>query len=154
LRLSGSGGSYSKMSFSIRNAIAADLAAMQRVRNSVRENPLSDPLKISAADYLQYIGAGTAWVAEASGSVTGFAVIDAPRARIWALFVQPDAEGSGIGRALHDHMLDWAKQRGHKRLALTTGAGTRAERFYRRAGWRHCGAAPDGELLFEKDLLE
>jgi hypothetical protein len=32
---------------------------------------------------------------------------------------------------------------------LTTDPGTRAERFYRRAGWRVTGSR-NGELVFEK----
>ncbi|WP_244548321.1 hypothetical protein [Bosea vaviloviae] len=33
---------------------------------------------------------------------------------------------------------------GHTQAWLTTGAGTRAERFYRRHGWRDMGRSLDG----------
>ncbi len=35
---------------------------------------------------------------------------------------------------------------------LTTGAGTRAERFYRRHGWREMGRSLDGQIVFIRAL--
>ena len=52
------------MSYRIRPARVADVAAMHRVRHRVRENRLADPDRITKATYLPYIAAGTAWVAE------------------------------------------------------------------------------------------
>lgn len=72
---------------------------------------------------------------------------------MWALFVSPDCEAAGIGRALHDTMLNWAARRGMKALWLVTASGTRAERFYDTAGWTRKAAAGPGETRFEKTLV-
>lgn len=66
--------------------------------------------------------------------------------------MNPDAEGRGIGRALHDFMLVQARERGIGRLWLNTAPGTRAEGFYVRAGWDRTGAAANGEARFERRL--
>jgi len=133
----------------IRPAAVADVAAMHRLRNKVRENRLSNPRRITEASYLPYIAAGSAWVAEAEAGLVGFAAVDGPSKQVWALFVDPDAEGGGVGRALHHHMLRWAREQGIGRLSLTTGDGTRAAEFYRRAGWKLTGLTADGDLHFE-----
>ncbi len=141
------------MNVRIRNATTADIRAMHRLRNRVRENRLSDTTRINEASYLPYIAAGSAWVAEAEDGLIGFAAVDAPAASVWALFVDPIAEGAGIGRALHLEMLEWARQQGIGRLSLSTEEGSRAVRFYRRAGWTQIAVIPDGEVLFERSLM-
>jgi GNAT superfamily N-acetyltransferase len=140
------------MNVKIRSAAIADVRAMHRLRNRVRENRLSETTMINEASYLPYIAAGSAWVAEASSTVVGFAAIDASARSVWALFVDPDAEGAGIGRALHVRMLDWARRRGIARLSLSTEEGSRAVGFYKRAGWTQTGIVPDGEVFFERTL--
>lgn len=140
------------MNFAIRRAVAADVPAMHRLRNSVGENRLSDPQHVSEASYLPYIATGSIWIAETDKGVLGFGAIDATSTTVWALFVDPRAEGRGIGRALHRHMIDWAHEQGIGRLSLSTGKGTRAVEFYKRAGWTEVGTTADGEVLFEKTL--
>jgi GNAT superfamily N-acetyltransferase len=138
------------MSFKVRNARAADVPAMHRLRLSVRENRLLDPQRITEACYLPYISSGTAWVAETDSRIVGFAAVDGPERRVWALFIDPQSEGLGIGRALHGQMLGWAREAGIVRLFLSTEDGSRAVRFYERAGWQRCGTSWDGEVLFER----
>ncbi|HEY6513856.1 MAG TPA: GNAT family N-acetyltransferase, partial [Burkholderiaceae bacterium] len=70
---------------------------------------------------------------------------------IWALFVEAGHERLGYGRRLHDTMLAWLWSQGLQRLWLSTGPGTRAEGFYRAAGWRAVGVTPHGEIRFEID---
>lgn len=140
------------MNFSIRTAAANDIPAMHRLRSGVRENRLSDPRRISEASYLPYIAAGSAWVAETDAGTVGFAAIDAQARSVWALFIDPNAEGAGIGRALHRRMLEWAREQGIACLSLDTGKGTRAAQFYQRAGWTRAGITDDGSLLFEISL--
>ena len=134
------------MTLRIRLASVADVPAMHRVRLNVRENRLSDPNKITEASYPPYVQANSAWVAEVDGSIVGFALIDGADHRVEALFVAPDAEGLGVGRALHASMLDWAKAQRIQKLWLTTSKGTRAERFYRTAGWQTRELLPDKEV--------
>ena len=134
----------------IRPATAADIPAMHRIRLEVRENRLSPGSAVTEPSYLPFLDATV--VAEAGGTVVGFAALDIARSSIWALFVGSTAEGRGIGRALHRGLLDLAAAHGLERLSLTTAPGTRAAQFYQRAGWQPAGLAAGDELLFERAL--
>ena len=124
----------------IRTASDTDIPEMHRIRMSVRENRLSDPARIQPDDYRALLGdRGRGWVADIDGRIVGFAVADRSLANIWALFVEPGCERRGIGRALHDRMMDWLFATGADQAWLTTETGTRAEQFYRAASWRHVG---------------
>lgn len=136
------------MNFAIRPATTTDVPAMHDLRIRVRENRLSTPDQVSQAAYLSHVKASSIWVAEANIGVVGFAAPDGAARRVWALFVDPDVEQNGIGRALHQRMLEWAREQGFERLSLGTEAGTRAAQFYGRAGWKQAGVTPDGELAF------
>jgi len=116
---------------------------MHRVRLAVRENALP-PGKVGTADYVPMVEQGCAWVA---GDVDGFAIGDAATGSVWALFVEPAWEGRGLGRALFDAVLADLFAR-VDRVWLTSEAGTRAERFYRRAGWSET-ARIGREIRFE-----
>ena len=137
------------MSERIRQAKASDAAAMHRVRMSVQENRLIST-RLSDDDYAAAVEeSGRGWVIELGESVVAFAVGNAVNGSIWALFVDPAHEGRGYGRWLHDVMVTWLWEQGHDQLWLTTEPGTRAERFYREAGWECAGAAASGEVRFE-----
>lgn len=142
------------MGVQIRTASDADIAEMHRIRLSVRENRLSDPVKVQPDDYRTFLGdRGRGWVAEIDGRIVGFAVADRTLANIWALFVEPGFERLGIGRALHDRMMDWLFASGVEFARLSTDAGTRAEHFYRSAAWRHAGTER-GEARYELSRQE
>ncbi|MDQ3287276.1 MAG: GNAT family N-acetyltransferase [Pseudomonadota bacterium] len=135
----------------LRLATHADIPAMRRVRMAVRENVLSDPSRVTEADYIAALKAlGRSWVIEVDGEIVAFASAH-DAGSIWALFVHPDHEGRGHGKALHRAMCQWLWSRGHSRLWLTTGAGTRAEHFYIAQGWRSCGEVAGGEVRLECD---
>lgn len=124
---------------------------MHRVRLSVRENRLSDPARVQPHHYRSMLNEhGRGWVAEVEGRIAGFAIADLSRSNVWALFVDPAFEGAGIGRRLHDAMLDGMFAAGAEQVWLSTDPGTRAERFYRSAGWRLAGREENGELRFER----
>jgi GNAT superfamily N-acetyltransferase len=133
----------------LRQAHRGDVAAIQRVRHSVRENRLTSGIITDEEVIHALERTGRGWVVEQDGAVIGFAVGNAQTGNIWALFVDPQHEAQGHGRRLHDEMVSWLWSRGLRRLWLSTGAGTRAQRFYERAGWRHQGCTASGELLFE-----
>ena len=86
--------------------------------------------------------AGRGWVVEVDRTVVGFAIGNAQDGNIWALFVDPDHEGRGHGRRLHDTMVAWLWSCGLRTLWLSTEPGTRAQRFYSRAGWTDVGCCP------------
>jgi GNAT superfamily N-acetyltransferase len=122
---------------------------MQRIRLAVRENTLSDPGRITESDYLAALAElGRTWVVETHGELVAFAAAY-KSGSIWALFVHPDHEGCGFGNALHSAVVDWLWSLGHERIWLTTGRGTRAERFYLSRGWQPCGTVPGGDIRLE-----
>ncbi len=137
----------------IRRAALADHSRITEVRNAVRENRL-DPSKILlVADTSRWIyDNGTFWVWEQDGAVQGFAAADPRDGTIFGLFVHPDYEGRGIGRALLPLACADLKAAGHASAELTTQAGSRAERFYRADGWRDTGRLTDGQISFRKPL--
>lgn len=137
----------------IRAAQAADIGAMHVLRLRVTENRLADPTQVTEASHMAYLGQGGAWVAETERGLAGFAILDLAKCEIWALFVAPEAQGTGIGRALHARMLGGALDHGLRRLSLATEPGTRAERFYAEAGWVEAGITAAGEPRLERILI-
>jgi GNAT superfamily N-acetyltransferase len=141
---------------SLRVATLADIEAMHRVRMSVEENRLGDPSRVTPAHYREMLETrGRGWVyelaGEPDGGIVGFGIADHAARSIWALFVRPGHEGQGIGRALHDAMVDWLFELGDTPLWLTTGPDTRAARFYVTAGWTLEPVQEKGELRFVLD---
>ena len=122
---------------------------MHTVRMAVHENRLTDPTRVTEDDYrrmLEHTGCG--WVYESDGEILGFGIVDLSARNIWALFVAPQHESKGIGSALLETMVACAFEKNGQPISLTTTPGTRAEGFYRKAGWQVAGAT-DGELRFE-----
>jgi GNAT superfamily N-acetyltransferase len=119
----------------------------------VSENRLSDPTRVTESSYLPHVAVGSAWVADTGYRIDGFAVLDSEASSVWALFVRHEAQGAGIGRALHDRMLAWAREQGMPQLSLSTSPGTRAELFYKEAGWLPVGLTLEGEVRFERTLV-
>jgi GNAT superfamily N-acetyltransferase len=87
------------------------------------------------------------WVEDSK--VVGFSAADPRNGNIFALFVEEAYEGRGIARALFERACNVLDEAGCPRIWLTTWPGTRAERFYRKAGWQVTGSH-DGNLVFEK----
>lgn len=134
----------------IREATIQDIKQIQHVRNAVKENVLSDPALVSDEDCKEYISErGKGWVCEVNNQIAGFAIADLKEDNIWALFVDPEYEKQGIGFKLHNAMLDWYFSCRKTKVWLSTAPGTRAEIFYRKAGWKHTGMHGKNELKFE-----
>ena len=141
----------------IRKATPADLPRIHAIRMGVRENILSDPSLVTAEEVDWYCEHAIFLVCESSGNeesgeIAGFACANHQTGLVWALFVDPEQEGRGHGRALLAETLAQLKAAGHAQAWLTTGAGTRAERFYRRDGWREMGRSLDGQIVFIRSL--
>jgi GNAT superfamily N-acetyltransferase len=136
-----------------REAQIADIPQIQMVRNSVKENTLSDPALVPDKDVEDYITRrGKGWVCEINNRITGFAIVSVTDHNVWALFIQPGFEKNGIGRRLHQEMMDWYFGQTTETIWLGTAPGTRAEAFYRKAGWREAGTHGKGEIKFEMTI--
>lgn len=133
----------------IRYAAEADIPQIQRVRNAVKENTLSDPALVPDADVADYIcRRGKGWVSLQGDQVIGFAIVSVLDNNVWALFMDPGFDKQGIGRRLHDLMMDWYFDQTAEKVWLSTTPGTRAEKFYRKAGWVEDGTFGKGEVRF------
>jgi len=133
----------------LREATRADLAGIWRVRYAVVENTLV-PGRIEDDEVISQLEAsGRGWVVEEDGEIVAFAIGDAKGANVWALFVDPRAEGRGHGSLLHDTMVEWLWTNGLDTLWLSTGADTKARGFYERRGWRCTGAVGRNQVRLE-----
>lgn len=134
----------------IREAKIKDITQIQKVRNSVTENTLSDPNLVTDKDCEAFIiHRGKGWVCEIDKEIVGFSIVDLKDKNIWALFVKPEFEKRGIGRKLHNIMLDWYFKQTRANVWLGTSPNTRAELFYRKAGWTEIGTHGEDEIKFE-----
>ncbi|TMI83510.1 MAG: GNAT family N-acetyltransferase [Bacteroidetes bacterium] len=134
----------------VRQAKLNDIPQMQIVRNSVKENALSNPGLVTYEDYENYLlKRGRGWACEIENRIVAFAIVDIVDKNVWALFVDPAFEARGIGKKLHDSMLDWYFNQTNDTLWLGTAPNTRAEKFYRTKGWREAGVHGKGEIKFE-----
>jgi hypothetical protein len=134
----------------LREARIEDIPALHIVRMAVKENVLNNPALVTEAEYKKFLTTdGKGWLFEEDGKVLGFAIIDTTGNSIWALFVDPAHERRNIGRTLHDTMLDWHFEKSDKKLWLSTAMDTRAEAFYKKAGWIITQILKTRELKFE-----
>lgn len=132
----------------MRRGLDRDIDSLICIRGAVRENRLRDPASVTRAEYDWFVAAGLVWLAEIGGQVAGFAAGDPRDGSIWALFVDPEFEGQGLGAQLLGRVCDDLRADGHKLLRLGTDPGTKAARLYARLGWQVNGVLPDGELEF------
>lgn len=123
-----------------REAQFADIEQIMKVRFSVKENVLSNPDLVTDQDCEEFLfERGKGWVCDVDGRIAGFSIVDLKDHNIWALFMDPEFEKMGIGRKLHDLMLDWYFTQTNEKVWLGTSPNTRAEGFYRKAGWQETG---------------
>jgi GNAT superfamily N-acetyltransferase len=89
------------------------------------------------------------WVAEDRGAVIGFATTgrsedaDADRhtGEVFAIYLDPEAVGTGIGRGLFAHAVEDLRERGFRTATLwVLETNADARRFYEVAGWKTDGA--------------
>lgn len=133
-----------------REAQITDIPQIQIVRNAVTENTLSDPALVPDKDVEDYIThRGKGWVCEINNCIVGFSIVSVIDKNVWALFIQPGFDKQGIGKRLHDDMMNWYFSQTDATIWLSTSPGTRAEQFYRKAGWAETGIYGKGEIKFE-----
>jgi len=132
-----------------REAKVEDIPVLSEIRLSVMENVLSDPGKVTPEMYADYLSvSGKGWLCELGGKAVGFSVASLGDSSIWALFVRPGYEGRGIGGRLLSLATDWLFEEGASSVTLCTEAGTRADRFYERRGWRRGDIEGGGEVRY------
>jgi GNAT superfamily N-acetyltransferase len=138
-----------------RQAETSDIKQIQRVRHSVKENVLSNPGLVTDDNCEEFLTRrGRGWICEIDNRIVGFAIADLKENNIWALFIHPEFEGKGIGRKLHDMMLDWYFAQEKQTVWLSTAPRTKAEKFYRKHGWRETGIYGKNEIKFELTIDE
>src|SRR5688500_715302 len=111
----------------VREARLSDIPQLQVIRDAVKENSLSNPALVTEDDYKDFLQRrGKGWVYEIDGKILGFAIVDLQGNNVWALFIHPGEEGKGIGRSLHDKMMDWYFTQTSTPIWLGTAPHTRA----------------------------
>jgi GNAT superfamily N-acetyltransferase len=89
-----------------------------------------------------------ALVAVAGGKVLGFATVHlrdtlnhpTPIAQLTLLVVDERVRSRGVGRVLVERAETWARERGARRMTITTGLDrARAHAFYEKIGYTHTG---------------
>lgn len=132
----------------VRRAIEADRERISEIRFSVKENVLRDRSRVTHDMITWFMTNPGIWLWEEDGKVLGFSAADTRDGTIFALFIDPAHEGRGIGRALFAKALDSLREAGHREGSLTTQPGSRADRFYQKAGWKVIGTSERGERIF------
>ncbi len=72
--------------------------------------------------------------------------LDGGHAEIKSMHTAEAARGQGIGRAMLDHLVDFAREAGYRRVSIETGAGPAfapARRLYASASFTPCGPFAD-----------
>jgi GNAT superfamily N-acetyltransferase len=124
------------------DAALADLAGRRLDELSPYEERLGAFRRTFRAELPE--GAG-AWVAEGGGRIVGVATRAGPELR--ALYVVPEAWGTGAAQALTEAVIAAVRANGHKEAVLwVVEENPRARRFYEREGWEATGETRASEL--------
>lgn len=94
----------------------------------------------------QILAAWRFWVAEREGRIVGMIALslDGGHAQLEDFFVDPAAQGLGIGRRLMDALLAACREAGV--ASVEVDADPNAEPIYARMGFRTIGRAPSGSI--------
>ncbi|SNS90206.1 L-amino acid N-acyltransferase YncA [Asanoa hainanensis] len=167
------------MTLSLRPAQAADIDAIGALHYDSRIAAYRDFVPIAGLSALSPESL-TAWwrerfayesdthrltVAFDDDQLVGFSYVgpeeyhEAEVGQLYAIHLDPTAQGRGIGRALMVDALEAMSRKGWERVVLWVLEGnTHARRFYERGGWRPdgrereelMGAAPTRQLRYER----
>lgn len=137
----------------IRPALPADVlrlpaieaAAGEAFRSIGMPEVADDPLP-DVEELIRHASDGRVWVATADNQIVAYALsmVRDESAHLEQVSVHPDHAGQRIGADLIDAVASWARDRGDKRLTLTTFANVPWNApYYRRLGFQ---ALPDDAL--------
>jgi GNAT superfamily N-acetyltransferase len=152
------------MVVTVRPVCADEVAALYRLRRrSLAEDPDAFDQTVAdadakgvqpLADLLGQAGEDRELVlfGEVDGAAVGLVFVSRSRrprsrhrARLWGMWVAPQARGVGVGAALLAEALRWCRDVGVEMVDLWVVTDHhRAIRVYERAGFRICGTAHDG----------
>jgi GNAT superfamily N-acetyltransferase len=136
----------------LRRATEADLPRLFEIWTAVDEHRLLVGWQQFMVTARRLMASGPVWVWANEYGVQGFGAYNVETGEIEALYVEPRAQGRGIGRALLHKCCDGLIRRGHRHAWLVTSPGTRAERIYRDAGWAEAGTEPSGAVRLRRRL--
>jgi GNAT superfamily N-acetyltransferase len=95
-----------------------------------------------------------AWIALRGDAIVGSVFVvrkDDATAQLRLLYVEPSARGAGLGRALVDACIAFAKARGYRRMMLWTQAELHSAcRIYEAAGFTLAESTPHRSFGFEQ----
>ncbi|MFS0699832.1 GNAT family N-acetyltransferase [Cellulomonas sp. 179-A 4D5 NHS] len=113
-------------------------------------NAQSPPEDVHALDVDGLVDPSVTFVSlRSEGTLLGVAALkqlDATHAEVKSMHTAEEARGRGVGRALLDHLLVLARERGLERVSLETGSQpgfAPARALYARAGFAECGPFAD-----------
>jgi hypothetical protein len=122
------------MSGHIRRARPEDHPRITAIRDSVTENVLGDPSRVTVAGYKWFEEGPGVWVWEEDGTIQG----SPPPTRATVRSGRCSSHRAMTGEA---SAANCSRRR-----------ASRAESFYRAVGWKVIGTSPRGELVFHGRL--
>lgn len=138
----------------IRPAAASDAPAIGQLVTQLGYPTSAEAMRIRLGNLLARPDYVTL-VAESSGRIVGVAAaylssaleFDGSAGRLSGLVVDPSCRGRGVGRSLVERIEAWARERGARKITLTSKhRRIEAHAFYRRLGYTETG------LRFAKEL--
>ena len=130
----------------IRAATEADVAAITDIEARAWRWAYSDFVDYDAMPIAEerverwrgHVAAGRVRVFDQDGAVVGYASVDDHQ--LTSLYVDPAAQGAGVGARLHDDALERLRAGGHSAAWLWVfTANDQGRAFYERRGWRAVG---------------
>ena len=140
----------------IRVAQLDDIETLFAIRTSVVENHQSREeiaeLGITPETVAELLITDCcAWIVEINNRSVGFSIANAAKGTIFGIFVIPEFESRGVGRALMQEAEKWLWSKGIEEIWLLTGndSNLRAYGFYRHLHWIPVGVEFEGNFQGE-----
>lgn len=143
------------MNFTIRRATEDDAAAIRAILGVIAAeriySAIDQPFSLEQQrEYMRSLSTREAFfIAEdEAGRVLGYQSLDRWSALFGSMshvaqlgtFLLPEARGSGVGHALAERSLVFAREAGYEKIVIQVrGSNERAQSFYRALGFSECG---------------